>query len=121
MSKAEEFPDVGPDDPSLPENEGPMREFPRVVPPLGIDALWSCKKCGKKVTVAAGCSCTTPGMVASVVYGPSVSLKVPRNLDIRERDILWCESLLRALGEGVIDTYQMEKILRIFNEHRPDN
>jgi hypothetical protein len=98
MSSAEEFPDVGPDDPSFPEYEGPAREFPRVAPAGVADVV--------------------------AVYrnaAPGVPLRVPRNPDIQQRDILWCESLIYALGEGVIDTKQMERILHIFNEHRPDN
>lgn len=99
MSNAEEFPDVGPDDPPFPENEGPTREFPRVVQPAGV------------ADVAAVYRPTAPG----------VPLRVPRNLDFQIRDMLWCESLISALGDGVIDTKQMERILHIFNEHRPDN
>jgi hypothetical protein len=37
-----------------------------------------------------------------------------------DRDALWSSALIQALGEGVIDTYQMEGILRIFNASRPD-
>jgi hypothetical protein len=96
MSNAEDIPDVGPDNPALPENEGPMREFPRVMPAGVAD-------------------------IAFAYGGYGVPLKVPRNHDILARDILWCESLICALGEGVIDTKQMERILHIFNEHRPDN
>jgi hypothetical protein len=39
---------------------------------------------------------------------------------IRERDILFCESLIACLGRGVIDTYQMADILGEFNRRRPD-
>jgi len=38
----------------------------------------------------------------------------------RARDKLFGETLVLALGAGIIDTVQMEKILRIFNERRPD-
>jgi hypothetical protein len=97
MPTAEDIPDVGPDDPALPENEGPTRDFPRVMPAGVAD-----------VVAVYKCECGVP-------------LKVPRNQDVIARDILWCESLICALGEGVIDTKQMERILHIFNEHRPDN
>lgn len=65
-----------------------------------------------------------PAGVADVVAvyqgGYGVPLRVPRNVDIQERDILWCQSLICALGEGVIDTKQMERILHIFNQRRPE-
>jgi hypothetical protein len=99
MSTAKGVPDVGPDDPPFPENEGPSRKFPCVVPPAGV------------ADVVAVYRNAFPG----------VPLRVPRNQDILQRDILWCESLICALGEGVIDTRQMERILHIFNDHRPDN
>jgi hypothetical protein len=39
---------------------------------------------------------------------------------IRERDIVFCESLIACLGRGIITTYQMADILGEFNKRRPD-
>jgi hypothetical protein len=39
---------------------------------------------------------------------------------LRERDILFCESLIVCLGRGIINTYQMADILGEFNKRRPD-
>lgn len=164
MSVAEGVPDVGPDDPPFPENEGPSRDFPCVTAPTPLACvcgnpssmhfvsvrhipsgdkrhllmyhapLQLCSVCSWKLRDAVSAAVDTflknsvvqPAGVVDVatVYGnaiPGVPLKVPRNKDILVRNILWCESLIWALGEGVIDTKQMERILHIFNEHRPDN
>lgn len=41
-------------------------------------------------------------------------------LKLRARDVLWCEALLKSWNDEIIDSRQMEKILRVFNERRPD-
>jgi hypothetical protein len=38
----------------------------------------------------------------------------------KARDRLFGEALVASFGAGVIDMVQMEKILRAFNERRPD-
>ena len=45
---------------------------------------------------------------------------LPASQGVRARDILWCEALMKSWSDGIIDSYQMEKILKVFNERRPE-
>jgi len=40
--------------------------------------------------------------------------------DLLERDKLWCEVLVWALGEKIIDIKELQLILKQFNSKRPD-
>ncbi len=92
MPDSSDIPDVGPDAPSFSENEGSTREDPLAGLPL------------------------TQTVSPHSFFADKFVLKK----EIRERDIVWCEALIGALGQGIIDTYQMAGILEVFNNHRPE-
>ena len=59
-------------------------------------------------------------MCSTIEGATSVTLLPPESQVVRFRDVVWCEALLKAMGDGIIDSRQVEKILRVFNLVRPD-